>query len=74
MDSPIPLPVFIAGDLVLHARDIQQLRTDRSIRRECFEACVDDGFTLRPVNEEASAVIIVIPALGPSFGTAPSGT
>ena len=26
------------------------------------------------VNKEASAVVIVIPALGPSFGTAPSGT
>jgi len=31
-------------------------------------------FTGRPVKAEISAVAIVIPAEGPSFGTAPSGT
>ena len=30
--------------------------------------------TGRPVSSEASAVVIVIPALGPSFGIAPAGT
>ncbi len=30
--------------------------------------------TWRPVSSETSAVAIVIPALGPSFGIAPAGT
>ena len=30
--------------------------------------------TGRPVSSDASAVVIVMPALGPSFGTAPAGT
>ncbi len=32
------------------------------------------GRTWRPESSEASAVVIVTPALGPSFGTAPAGT
>ena len=31
-------------------------------------------FTVRPVSSDASAVTIVMPALGPSFGMAPAGT
>src|SRR3954469_5134735 len=30
--------------------------------------------TARPVSSETSAIVIVMPALGPSFGTAPAGT
>jgi hypothetical protein len=30
--------------------------------------------TTRPVTSDISAVAIVTPALGPSFGTAPAGT
>ena len=30
--------------------------------------------TLRPLSSEARAVVIVTPALGPSFGIAPAGT
>jgi hypothetical protein len=33
-----------------------------------------DDFTGRPLASDASAVVIVMPALGPSFGTAPAGT
>ena len=29
--------------------------------------------TARPVSSDASAVVIVMPALGPSFGIAPAG-
>lgn len=32
------------------------------------------GLTAMPVSAETSAVVIVTPALGPSLGTAPSGT
>ena len=32
------------------------------------------GFTFRPVSEETNEVTIVIPADGPSLGTAPAGT
>ena len=32
------------------------------------------SFTLRPVNRLIKAVVIVMPALGPSLGMAPAGT
>src|SRR5262245_46232927 len=43
--------MLIAGEFVLHARDIEQFRTKATIGRECLESRIDDGLSARSMND-----------------------